>query len=354
MKKVWALVGTFVLLLSILLVGCSQESKQTPKDTLIAAFGKATEITSNKFEGSMKLKLELPDSAMVDDPSAAMVLNLLNNAELSFRGTSQLDPMMAEVLLTARVTGDTEIAINLSILVTDNKVWVKIPNTPFLPLPENVVGKYLELDLDELSEMAGEEAATLTPEQQQKIQRLGAEIAELFFGAFEDGSYFSKVSKDEAGIPSDVDAAQVVKFELTNDNLRPFVKSLVEVLPALLEKIAELDEAGVTQADIEEFKAKLQEDEQELDASLDELEDVLNIHAAKVVTAVGKNGFVTYTGLDVDLEITADGESGRLGLQTAVKQSEINEKVEFELQVPDASEIITFEELMSSLFMVGF
>jgi len=347
LKKIWALAATVLLLLGTLLVGCSQESKATPKDILIEAYGKSTEITSAKFEGSIKLNLGLPDSVIQEDPSTAMVLNMLNNAALSFRGTTQLDPALTELFLTILVTGDTEIAIHLPILAIEDKMWVKIPNTPFLPLPDDSIGKYLELDFAELSEMSGQEITNPSPEQQQQYQQLGKEIAELFFGAFDENTYFSKESKEDAGIPDDVNTDQVVKFELTDDNFRPFIESLYVVLPALIDKVAEIKEAGLTQAEVEEFKAELQASEQDLDATLDELEQNMTIHKASTVTAVDKNGFVAYTGLEVDLAITSEGETGRIGLQAAFKQSEINEKVEFELQQPDASEVIKFQELMS-------
>jgi hypothetical protein len=352
LKKVYAIAGTVILLLSILLVGCSQENKKTPRDTLIEAFNKSAEIKTSKFEGSIKLNMELPDSAL-SDPSAAMAMNMLNNAELTFRGTSQLEPMMAEVFLTARVTGDTEFAINLPILMTENKLWLKIPNTPFLPLPENVTGKYLELDFVELAAMTGEEISTISPEQQQRYQQLGAEMAELLFGALEDGEYFTNVSKEDAGIPGDVDANQAVKFELTNDNLRPFIESLFKVLPALLDKVAELDEAGLSPSELESLKEELQMNEQELATALDEMEAALDIHNASMVTAVDKNGYVNYTNLQLDLGITSEGETGRIGLQVVVKQSEINQSVSFELQEPDASDVINIQELMTSMFMYG-
>jgi hypothetical protein len=349
LKKVWTIAGAVLLALLVLLSGCSQKSNGKPKDILIEAYGKSAEITSAKFEGSIRLSLDLPDSALQGDPSSAMILNMLSNAELSFRGTTQLEPALSEVILTVRVTGDTEIAINLSIIATEDKIWIKVPNTPFLPLPDHVVGKYLELDVAELSAMSGEPISSLTTEQQQRYQQLGKEIAELFFGAFDEETYFSHASKEEAGIPDDVDADQVVKFELTDESFRPFMESLFAVLPALIDKIAEIQEAGLTQAEIEELKAELQAGEEEWKATLDLLEQNMTIHRASIVTAVDKNGFVSYTGLDIDLEMTDEGETGRIGLQAALEQTGINEKVEYELQKPDASEVITFQELLASI-----
>ncbi|WP_200966915.1 hypothetical protein [Insulibacter thermoxylanivorax] len=352
MRKTLTFATAVLLILGLFLAGCGNQAanQKTAQEILTEAFKKSAEVTSSKYEGSMKLNLQLPDSAL-DSPEAAMVLNMLNSAELTFRGTSQIDPMMAELFLTARITGDTEIAINMSMLITEEKMWIKIPNTPFLPLPDELVDKYVELDFAELGAMAGEEF-TFDPEQQARYQQLGSEIAEIFFGAFEDDQFFTAVSKEDAGLPSDVDADQVVKFELTNENLRPFFEAVIEVLPGMLDKLAEIDEFDLAQAEIDDLKAQLEADKDEIFADWDQVEETLNINDLTVITAVNKEGFVTYTDVKANIDITADGETGTFGFDIKMKQSEINKNPSFEISEPSADDVIPLEDLMN-MFM-GF
>jgi len=349
LKRIFTLAAAVLLLITLTLAGCSGgSSNQSAKELLQEAYTKSSDITSSKFDGSMKLNLDLPDSVM-EDPDAAMVLNLLNNAELTFRGTSQLDPMMAELFLTAGIKGDMPMEINLSMLVTEETMWVKIPNIPFLPIPAEVAGKYLEIDFAELSELAGEEIANIDPELQQQYQELGAEIMDLFFGAYDEEEYFAKVSKKDANIPTDVNADEVVKFELTNDNLRPFVETFIEILPDLLDKLSEVEEAGINQADIDSMKSEIEASKAEIEEGLDTIEEAVDINEATIITAL-KDGYITYSAFNVSVDVTNEGETGTLGFEIVMNQKDINKEQSFEISEPGSSEVITLEELMGSIF----
>lgn len=306
-----------------------------------------------KFDGTVKLKLDPPQSAM-DDPNAAMAFSMLNNLELTFRGTSQKDPMMAELFLTAAITGDAAMSITVSTLITEEKMWVKIPNTPFFPLPAELTDKYLELDFHELSEFAGEEIAFVDPEQQARYESLGKEMIEMFFDAFEEETFFTNVKQEDANLPSDVDAKQVIQLELTNDNLRTFIETVVKVLPALMEKAAEIEELGITQEEIDMMKADLEAGEEELQSSLDEFEELFSINELKMVAAIDSNGYVSYTGFTFDVDITDEGETGSIGFHVESKQSEINKNPKFEISEPDASDVVSLDELMSMFMMSPF
>lgn len=360
MKRFLTLSVALLLLVSLTLVGCSSNSNNDqpgqkdlqPKELLQQAFTKAENIQSAKFEGSIKLNLDIPASAF-DDPSELMTLNLINNAELTFRGTTQLDPMMTELFLTAHLKGDLSMDLTVPILMTEDKVWVKIPNTPFFPLPAELIDKYLEIDFNELSQLAGEEIALNTDFQEQYLE-LGAEIADIFFGAFDEDQYFTKLGKNDPDYPSDADVSQVLKFELTNDNLRPFLESLIEVMPELLDKLAQFDDAGLTQAEIDELREELKSGKEEIESSLDELEQALDIKEATIITGIDKGGYVTYMSANVDLGIDVEGEKGSIGFEVVTKQSDINAKNQkFELSEPKSNDVIKLEELLSSFMMMN-
>lgn len=350
MRKLTTVVLALFLMVSMTLVVCGNQTAAKPaKEVLQEAFNKSTEVKTAKFDGTMKLNLEMPDSAL-EDPAAAMVLNMLNSAELQIRGTSQIDPMMSEMFVTVRVTGDTEMAINLSFLMTEEKMWVKIPNTPFLPLPEELINKYLEIDFQELSELSGEE---IDFSNQSQYQELAIELMEIFFGAFEEDDYFSTVSKEDAGLPDNVDAAQIVKFELTNDNLRPFIESFMEVLPEMMEKLAEIDSAGISQADIDNIKADIEEGKAEIEENWDKFQEKVSINKAEILTGINKDGYITYNAIDVSVQVTDEGETGTIGFTFEINQTEINKDPEFEISVPGEEESVPFMDFMNQMMLSG-
>ncbi len=350
MRKLTTVVLALFLMVSMTLVACGNQTAAKPaKEVLQEAFNKSTEVKTAKFDGTMKLNLEMPDSAL-EDPAAAMVLNMLNSAELQIRGTSQIDPMMSEMFVTVRVTGDTEMAINLSFLMTEEKMWVKIPNTPFLPLPEELINKYLEIDFQELSELSGEE---IDFSNQSQYQELAIELMEIFFGAFEEDDYFSTVSKEDAGLPDNVDAAQIVKFELTNDNLRPFIESFMEVLPEMMEKLAEIDSAGISQADIDNIKADIEEGKAEIEENWDKFQEKVSINKAEILTGINKDGYITYNAIDVSVQVTDEGETGTIGFTFEINQTEINKDPEFEISVPGEEESVPFMDFMNQMMLSG-
>lgn len=350
MRKLTTVVLALFLMVSMTLVACGNQTAAKPaKEVLHEAFNKSTEVKTAKFDGTMKLNLEMPDSAL-EDPAAAMVLNMLNSAELQIRGTSQIDPMMSEMFVTVRVTGDTEMAINLSFLMTEEKMWVKIPNTPFLPLPEELINKYLEIDFQELSELSGEE---IDFSNQSQYQELAIELMEIFFGAFEEDDYFSTVSKEDAGLPDNVDAAQIVKFELTNDNLRPFIESFMEVLPEMMEKLAEIDSAGISQADIDNIKADIEEGKAEIEENWDKFQEKVSINKAEILTGINKDGYITYNAIDVSVQVTDEGETGTIGFTFEINQTEINKDPEFEISVPGEEESVPFMDFMNQMMLSG-
>ena len=59
--------------------------------------------------------------------------------------------------MASSLKGDMGMTFNIPMVMTAEKLYVKVPNIPFFPIPENVVGKFLELDLKELAEQEGTE-----------------------------------------------------------------------------------------------------------------------------------------------------------------------------------------------------
>jgi len=353
LKKLGSLALMLLLMISLTLAGCANQ--KSAHDVLQEAYEKSAGITSAKFEGTMKIGLDLPDSVLEGDPDALMVLNMLNNAELTFRGTSQIDPLKAELFITARIKGDMSMDITLPLLVTESKLWVKVPNIPLLPIPDELKNKYIELDFEQLSEMAGEEIGLAFDEKlQQRYKEVGSELMELFFGAFDKKQFFVKMKAKDAGLPEDLDVKQVVKFELTNENLRPFIKTLIEILPDLVEKLSELDEFAIAQEDIDTMIEELEANADEIDSVLDEIEKNVDINEAAYIVGINKDGYVTYTGVHFDADLESDGERGSLRFNVEMKQTNINKEQDFEIKEPKSSDVISLNELITLFLFSEF
>ena len=98
-----------------------------------------------------------PGDASQTDPTMTQFMSMLKDAQLNVTGVYQSEPMQTEMTLGIELKGDMGMTFNIPMVMTAEKLYVKVPNIPFFPIPENVVGKFLELDLKELAEQEGTE-----------------------------------------------------------------------------------------------------------------------------------------------------------------------------------------------------
>ena len=146
----------------------------------------------------MKIEdFNFPDDEMTDSQAAA-VINMLKSAELSWTGAYRADPRLIEVNLQLALKGDLAITFNVPILMTEKKTWIKIPNIPMLPIPEDIIGKFLELDLDELAEQAGQ---TMPTTDIAKSQKLVNDVTGIVFKHIDEEDYLTEVIAKDAGLP---------------------------------------------------------------------------------------------------------------------------------------------------------
>lgn len=348
MKTRWMKSAVALLLVMILIVtGCG--AKESPKQAAVDAFAKSMEVQSYAFQASVNLdELELSGDEFAD-PSATAILDMVKNAKLDVTGLMQQEPLQMEMKLGVEIPGDMAIKFELPMIMTETKMFMKVPNIPMLGLPETVVGKYLEFDLAELAEQSGQSLSSMAD--MEIAQKFGNEFFAEVVSKFDEKLYFSDVAVKDAGLPEGVDAKQVVKFSVTKDNFDQAATTIVkDALPALLDLMSKEEYRTffeVEQADIDELKQQLTDSNGTLQADLEELKEILTVNELSMITAIDKDSYPVYQKFVIDLNVAEAGSEMKLKLNVATTMSNINGQQEFS---PIPTDTLTEEELESALY----
>ncbi|WP_068784390.1 hypothetical protein [Paenibacillus phocaensis] len=358
MSKKW-LTSCLLVMLSVVLVlsGCS--SKKEPKEALSSAAVKALEMDSYVLENQIKiLDFSVEGTEEAGSPEVGAVLSMLKNAEINVKQIYQKDPMQTEATLEVKLTGDMTTTITIPLVMTPEKLYVKVPNIPFLPMPESVTGKFLVLDMKELAEQSGEEfnPDLFNPE---KSQKLATELMGALFAEYESGNYFTNIDPKDASLPEGFKAKQVVQFAITNENVKEAVTILVnQALPKMLDILAKEEYSSMLQLtpeDIAEAKKELQEGNQdELGKALDEMKNSLQINKFTVDTAIDANNYPAYYNFQADVAVNdPDTQTNiKAAIQMTSRFTQINEKPAFEIGIP--TDTLTLEQLQEEMGQFGY
>ncbi|AHV95024.1 hypothetical protein [Paenibacillus sabinae] len=360
MFKKWG-ISTAALLLAtaVILPGCG--TKQAPKEALQGAASKAAAMTSYE----MKSKFVI-NNLTIDAPSeqssamTTQVLSMLKNADISIDGVYQADPMQTEMTLVLNLKGDMTMSFSVPMVMTTEKLYVKIPSIPFLPIPENVVGKFVMLDLKKLAEQEGTEFNPGMLDTQ-KTQKLSNEVLGTLLAEYDESKYFKNIDPKDANLPEGVDAKQVVQFQIANENVKEAVTIFVNnALPKILDILSKEEYKNLLQIDqkqLDEAKADLQNSEKkaEFDKNLAKLDQYLTVNQFRFNTAINKDEFPVYQDLALDIKVTNpdDGTKVGLSLTGSNQYSKINEKPAFKIGIPQGSDVITEEELQQQFGSLG-
>lgn len=353
MFKKWGLSAAALLLTAaVVLPGCASK-QEPPKEALKTAASKA--VTMSSYELKSKVVINNLTVDAPTDESAAMttqVLSMLKNAEISVDGVYQAEPMQTEMTLVLNLKGDMAMSFTIPMVMTKEKMYVKVPSVPFFPIPENIVGKFLEVDLKQLAEQEGSEFNPATLDTQ-KTQKLSNEIVSVLMGEYDEQKYFSDIEPKDAKLPEGVDAKQVVQFKVTNDNVKDFVTILVNnALPKIIDVVGKDEYKDLLQFKAEELadvKKELQsgESKAELDKALADLNKYLTINQFQANTALNKDSFPVYQDLLLDIKMSNPEDKTNIGLSlTGSNQySKINEKADFKIGIPQGDAVITMDQL---------
>ncbi|MNO29336.1 hypothetical protein D3C76_192470 [compost metagenome] len=362
MKKKWGLSAAALLLTAaVILPGCANK-EQAPKEALKSAAIKATTLNSYEMKSKFvinNLAIDAPANGE-SDASTAQVLSMLKNADVTIDGVYQADPMQTEMTMVLNLKGDMTMSFTIPMVMTPEKMYIKVPSIPFLPLPETVVGKFVELDLKELAEQGGTEwnpGAVDT----QKVQKLVNEVVSTLLGEYEDKEYFNDIKPKDAALPEGVEAKQVVQFNVTNDNVKEALTILANnALPKIIDIVGKpeyKEMLKIDDADLAKAKEELQSSETraEFDKDLADLGTYLTINKFQLNTAINKDDFPVYQDLLMDIKVKDPdkGENVSLSLTASNQYSKINEKQTFKIGIPQGDSVITMEQLQQEFGNMG-
>lgn len=292
-----------------------------------------------------------PDDSMSASEAAA-VINMLKSAELSWTGGYRVDPMLAEINLQLALKGDLAITFNVPIVMTQKKVWIKVPNIPMLPIPEDVIGKFVELDLEQLAKDSGQPIPNMDIAKSQKFSN---DILAIVFKHVEEEQYLKDIKVKDAGLPADVDVKQVVQFHMDQTQIEPFLNTIIEkIAPEIIELLStnqeyrdmmqlkqeDLDEAKKALADVKE--GEIAEGLAEMKKELKSLDITSNI-------GIDKKEYPVYTDATIKASIESEELTGSLGIKVVSQNTGINGEVKFEVGEPKAEEVITMEQLQEKM-----
>lgn len=312
----------FAFALVLIVPGCT--GQKAPKDTLSLAVSKMLEADSYVVESrieilSMELGSETAEEAEISESpeSSAMsaLLPWLKDADIHIRQVYHKEPAQSEAVLEIKLQGKVATTVTLPLVITPDKLYVQLPSTPLLPMPEELVGQFVVLDFKELAQRSDQAATGLPEVNGEEVQQLGSSFITALLAGYDGDTYFRYVEVEQATLPEEVPAKQVVQFAVSNDQVQQAREVLKgQVLPEV--------QSNWKQQGYPFFP--------------NHLADGMAIHQLTIHTAIDEQNYPVYTTMDVDLtlDIPSAQESARMTLRVTRQYSEINEQPVFETDIP--------------------
>lgn len=344
----WIMLLAFALVLG----GCTSDSK-SPKETLMDATGKTANLKSYTFTGSVKMEeLKLPEE-MTSDLNTSMMLGMLQNAEISWTGAYRLDPMLTEMNMKIITSGDMALTINTTMIMTQEKMWIKVPNIPMLAsfIPQSLVGKFVELDMKELAKQQGTEMPNMDVA---KSQQFVTDLSGIVFKHIDEETYLKSVKPKEAGIPEEAGADKAVQVHVTRDQVEPLAQTFMKnILPEIFDLLSKNEEyrnmLQLKQEDIDNARKEVsQMSDEEFKKGMDEFKK--SVTALDVTSNIGidKEGYANYSNTLMKMEMNDNGQTGSGTLRFVSQMTNINGDVKFETGEPkDAVSMEQFQQAIA-------
>lgn len=336
----------FVVFLSRALNDGQQGSNDEVTKLLKEVYANEQKLNSYEFEGSMNLGLLLPKSDDTLPEELAAMLEMAKDIQIDIKGAYQKEPMLFEANIDVTLKGAVQTTFTIPMVMTQEKMWIKLPQSPLIPVPEEVQGKYIEYDFAKLAELSGQPIGALDMEVQTK---LGIDLINLFVDLL-GKDFYKEVDLSTVTIPAGVEANKVIKFELTNETLKPFIKIMVkDLLPQfveLLEKPEYSKALGIPAEDLALMKEALASEEINIDEVVSQINKYLKINQLDEFLVITKDNHISYDASTVDITVTVEGQAFDFKLTYDQSKSNINKDIKFTIGVPKGDNVIPYEKLL--------
>lgn len=305
MKRI---LGTLLLLSVLILAACSGgDDDRSEKEQVIEALQNTVEATSFESVSNVDVNLE----GNFNDPTVDPYLQMFNDMEISFESIYDEDAGKQQV--TFNLNGQmAPMTLDLSVPflqdLESEKIYIRTDSLVenfgmMFPIPQELNGKLLEVDIAELEQAQGTEEQIDPEELKASSQKLATD-------------FLNEKSEDDFSKEDGVYTVQLTKEDFIN----------------LVEKSGEISGEALSDEEIEQMKTDLENTAEQTTVHQFELQLEIDDDMIQKQTFVG------------DVEVSENGEDMRIGLTLDTTYNNINGDVEFSIN-PEEEEIITPEEL---------
>lgn len=333
----------FIVFLSRILDG-SNESTGNPEvaKLLEEVYANEYELDTYAFEGSFDIGLLMPDMGELDAETAA-IFDTLKDIKMDMNGVYKKDPMQFEATISLHLKGMINQTFTMPMVMTADKMWLKFPETDLLPLPEEIKGKFIEMDLAALGAEIGQ---TFDFEQQMELSKEMTSILVEKLGAH----FYEEVATDSVTVPAGVEAHKVIKFEITNEDIEKFLDVVInDLLPKFTEMMASPEyqaALGLTEEDAAMLEEGVDMSGFDLQAVVKEISNYLTINKFEEFIVITQDNYIGYDVMNVDLTIGVMGENFGLTMGYDLVKKDMNKPVNFQIGIPSGDQVVPYETLM--------
>lgn len=349
-KRSVMIILLFSFALMLIVPGCT--GQKAAKDTLSLAVNKMAEADSYVMESRIEiLSLELNSEPAEEKAEEAKetketeevefsglselsgwstLLPWLEHADIRVRQIYHKEPAQAEALIEIKLQSKMAVTVTIPLVITPDKLYVQLPNTPLLPMPEELVGQFVVLDLKELAQSSGQPADKLPQASAEEVRNFGVAFMTSLLAGYDGDTYFQYVEAEQAELPEEVSAKQVVQFVVTHDQARQAGEIFKgQVLPEV---------RNIWQQKGYPFIPET-------------LADAWVMNTATVRTVIDELNYPVYTRGEADLTLDIQGvqEGAQVVLRMTRQYSEIDEQPPFEIGIPTKTiSVMEWQEAMRS------
>lgn len=341
MKKQLAIL-LLVVALVMVAAGCG---KKNASEQLENALIKMATADTYEYEGSLTMNFDSDDLQQSNNPEMAMAASLLNGSEIKYKGAYNKKTNQQSLTLDLAIKGDMSFTFSIPFIMDKEDLYVKIPQVAFLPIPKNLVGKYVHItaaDLKKMDPNAPTAGLNTDPEKQSAL------LKELFLVLNKHYKDDKNLTIVEENKPEGV--ADLLQYSVTNENVEEFVTKLAKtVIPELLSVMSkpEFSEmTGIQAAEIQKYNDSLKG----FDSGLQDFKKTTSIKEIKSQVGMNKEGFMNYFKQVVDFDVndTARDNQFKLKVLSETRMSKFNDST-VTVTLPDKSATVTLEQAQQAL-----
>lgn len=360
MKKISIIVLSLVILVGMT-TGCTSEDL-TAEEFINNCIEQNSEITSMAFDGDIEVSLnteefnfEIIDETMSEkaeeinnenesaddvivletEETNDELINLIktvNTFDINYSGKTSSEPLQLEMDMNiATAIQGMNLTLSAPVKVEGETMYVKVPTLLASFMPDPTI-EYLSVDLTHEEKAVDE---TVEDEAFNLICDLVNNVDDTVFN-YEDADLYEI---------DDVKTSKVVSINITQENIQPVVDYLYNTY--LPEVITFMEQNTNDQEQVQQFKDQLESNRAEIEQSLINISQSVQVNSGKVTAVYDKDNFLRKIIIDVDV-VLSDKEYGNLGIIVSGEKniSSINEELNFEKDIPAPEKTMTFEQLM--------